>query len=89
MPNGIAPSHRWRALLPAQERAVRFCMAAGADARELASAYGVSKRTILRTLRRAPDRCVDVVIGDYVAPFVVPDDGPPIQRGPWVARLEP
>lgn len=84
----IAP----RKLTPQQEDAIR---ALGGHVRTcppgtpcihdgLAKRYGVSKRTILRTIARAPLSVHVVEIGGYYAQFEITDQGP-IQRTDWRA----
>lgn len=74
----------WRRLTPAQEDAVRASVAAGADPGALAGAYGVSRRTILRTLQRYPRSVQTIELAGYRACFEVSDEGP-VQLTPWVA----
>lgn len=75
---------RWRSLTPRQEDSVRRCVASGSSPRDMSAVYGVSVRTIYRTLRRERIPLRTVRVGEYEAPFIVSDDGP-VQMGPWVA----
>jgi hypothetical protein len=51
---------------------------------QLASRYGVSKRTILRTIDRSPIKVEVVVLGGYYAQFEIHELGP-VQRTDWRA----
>ena len=51
---------------------------------QLASRYGVSKRTILRTIKRAPLAVEVVILAGYYAQFEITDVGP-VQRTDWRA----
>lgn len=51
---------------------------------QLAARYGVSKRTILRTIKRAPLKVETVILGGYYAQFEIHELGP-VQRTEWRA----
>ena len=51
---------------------------------DLAKRYGVSKRTILRTIERTPLRVEIVTLSGWYAQFEITDDGP-VQRTDWRA----
>lgn len=78
-----APPYIWRRLSHEQCVAIRSAFHAGVSARSLAAEYGVGVHTVYRAIRRAERRPVVVVVGSYVAPFHIGDEGP-IQMGPWV-----
>lgn len=73
----------WRKLTPLQEETIR-ALAGKVPYRVLASQYGVSKRTIARTVERTPLDVVVVQLGGYYAQFEVHETGP-IQRTDWRA----
>lgn len=79
--------YRWRRLTPDQERAIRVAHP-GVSLRVLANRYGVSKRTIERTLQRDDRGDRTVRVGGYEAPFTVRDEGPR-QVGPWLPARPP
>lgn len=72
-----------RRLRPDQAEAVRRARAAGVAARDLAGYYGVTVRTIYRTLERAPQAVHEVRLADYQATFEITDEGP-VQVTAWV-----
>lgn len=77
--------YRWRKVSPDQAQAIRAAFLAGVNYRELATAYGVSSRTIYRIVDRASTEEYHVVhVAGYSAPFGIGDEGP-VQLGPWVA----
>lgn len=73
-----------RALTPQQEMSVRFLAGAGVPPGDLATMYGVHRRTIYRTIRRAAAPFVVVEIAGYHATFELDDLGP-IQVTEWRA----
>lgn len=76
---------RMRKLTPAQEDEVRKAFDSGAlGAGSLAQRYGVTVRTIYRTVHRAHRETVSVAVGPYIATYEVGDEGP-IQLTPWRA----
>lgn len=75
---------RMRKLTPQQEDATRALYGNGVPARVLAGMYGVSSRTILRTIDRTPLAVEVVVLGGYYAQFELRADGP-FQRTEWRA----
>ncbi len=74
---------RARALTPDQETAIAAALAARADIRAVADAYGVSVRTIYRARDRAKRPAYEVDVAGYRATFQL-EDGLPIQVTPWV-----
>lgn len=80
--SGFTDRYIWRSLTPSQAAAVVEAHAAGTPARELAAAYGVSTRTIWRTIRRDRSRHVVVQVEAWRAEFVITDDGP-YRATPW------
>ena len=73
-----------RLLTPDQEDAVRSQHDSGATLRQLAAQYGVTKRTICRTLHRAQRTIHRVEVSGYYATYEIGDEGP-IQLTPWRA----
>lgn len=72
----------WRALTPEQETAVIDAAGQGVRPPVLASAYGVSRRTIYRILERRGCPSVSIEIGGWRATFVMTEDGP-VQATLW------
>lgn len=73
-----------RVLNPFQEDAIRAAMAFGARARDLAAEYGVTTRTIYRTMAMRQRKGILVTVGDYRAVFVIDKYGP-VQVTDWMA----
>ena len=74
-----------RKLTPLQEDTVRALRRQGVPIRVLADTYGVTKRTIQRTLHeRAPLRIEVVVLDGWYAQFEIHELGP-VQRTDWRA----
>lgn len=73
-----------RLLSPEQEAAVRSAYERGVRAVDLASQYGVTVRTIYRTLHRTDRDIFRVTVGGYHATYEIGDEGP-IQLTPWRA----
>ena len=71
-----------RALTPQQETQVRFLARCGVTALDLAGMYGVTRRTIYRTIKRAALPVVVVEVAGYHATFEIDELGP-IQRTDW------
>jgi DNA invertase Pin-like site-specific DNA recombinase len=74
---------RYRRLTPEQGAEVARALAAGATARQLAEQYGVSQRTIWRTLNRATEPRATVEVFGHRATFVQGDDLEPVRMTPW------
>lgn len=74
----------FRKLTPDQETAVRQQHLRGATLRQLADQYGVTVRTIARTLHRAQRDVITVEAGPYRATYELSDEGP-VQLTPWRA----
>ena len=74
----------WRLLTPEQEVAVRKLYLDGVPARDIASSYGVTVRTIYRTLHRTNRAVLTAKVGDYYALYEVGEEGP-VQLTPWRA----
>jgi transposase-like protein len=75
--------YHFRKLSPDQAAAVLRAYEDHVLVPDLAKAYGVSIRTIWRTIRRAPERPERLSLFGYSAGFVRGDDGPPVQIEPW------
>jgi hypothetical protein len=81
------PGYRWRRLEPRQEAAIEKAWSDGVAASDLASEYGVHKRTIWRTVDRARrERFTDVCLGEWRATFAISDEDCPVQVTPWRAE---
>lgn len=78
------PPATMRRLTPDQEDAVRQSHDAGVHPDTLAGAYGVTKRTIYRTIQRTNREVHRVEVGGYHATYEIGAEGP-IQLTPWRA----
>jgi hypothetical protein len=74
--NGNATNFRYRALTFGQTIAIRSAAHSGVRAHLLAAEYGVSVRTIYRTLARSGCAVHQVKLGDWCAEFEMTDEGP-------------
>lgn len=75
--------YRYRRLDPHQVREVRRSYDAGVAAVDLASCYGVTERTIYRSIRRAVLPVHAVTVDGWTTTFELTEDGP-VQVTPWV-----
>lgn len=75
--------YRWRGLTPAQQQRIRATYAAGATTEALATAYGVSQRTIQRYVARGGRPTYSVTVAGFTATYEL-EDGYPVQVTPWV-----
>lgn len=73
-----------RLLSPEQEAEVRAAFDRGVRAVVLASQYGVTRRTIYRTIHRTDRDIFRVKVGGYHATYEIGAEGP-IQLTPWRA----
>jgi len=73
-----------RKLTPEQEDAIRAAYDAGVRAWSLAKQYGVTVRTIYRTIHRAERETHRVELAGYHALYEVGEEGP-VQLTPWRA----
>jgi DNA invertase Pin-like site-specific DNA recombinase len=74
--NGNFTNFRYRALTPGQAGAIRAAAKSGVRALLLAAEYGVSVRTIYRTLERSGCSVHLVRLDDWRAEFEMTDEGP-------------
>ncbi|HEY8773559.1 MAG TPA: hypothetical protein VIM05_03225 [Gaiellaceae bacterium] len=79
----LGMTFRFRALTPAQELAVQRAAQHGAAFEDLATAYGVSERTIRRAIVRERRATYEVQLAGHRATFEL-EDGAPVQVTPWV-----
>ena len=76
----------WRRLSPMQSVAIADAHASGVTVRALAERYGVTRRTIYRTLERVrTGHPVVVQVEHWTAEFMVTSDGP-IRMTAWHAK---